>query len=107
MSKLKINVSSRAAWLTMVANAFISRQYPYGLTQTELQFINLALKFNPQGKLNFAVKRKIMDAMGIRRQSLYNMISVLRKKRALEGNQLHKIFTSNSIIINYSDGHKG
>ena len=99
---LKLTIKSPAGYVRAVSGLFITKEYPSGLTIREMQIIASLINHSKSGVLTFASRKKTMDELEIKSQHFYNAMVVLKRKGVLVEDELHRIFTSSNLTINYA-----
>jgi hypothetical protein len=89
-------------YVRSLSGIFISKDNPTGITEREvllLARIRELFREHRTETLNTEIRKKLRVGFGIKEQSLHNVISTLKKKKLITGeNQLHKILRDDATI---------
>ena len=96
---LKLTVKNPAAYVKAASGLFITKSHPSGLTNKEIRIIAKLIEHASSGVLTFAARKKTMDELVMKRQAFYNAMTILKAKGVLVDEELHRIFTSDSLTI--------
>ena len=96
---LKLTVHNSVAYVRAVSGLFITKSHPSGLTNKEVRIIAKLIEHSSSGVLTFAARKKTMDELVMKRQAFYNAMTILKAKGVLVNEELHRIFTSDSLTI--------
>lgn len=102
---LKLTLQSPVAYVRAVSGLFITKNHPSGLTGKEIKIIAKLMEHSTSGVLTFAARKKTMDELGLKQQNFYNAMTILKSKGVLVDEELHRIFTSTSLNINYASSN--
>jgi hypothetical protein len=98
--KLKVNTSD--AYVRAVSGIFITKKNPSGLTPKEIELISKLMEHSVKGVITSKTRTVVTEAMGWKKQNFYNMVVILKTKGVLVDEELHRIFTSGSINLQYA-----
>ena len=98
---LKMKVPTSKAFVTAVSGLFASKNNPNGLTPREIEFVCAAMDHSTGGVIVKTTRFKIADELKIDMRTYYNMAHRLKKKRAINDDQLHRVFTAREISVVY------
>ncbi len=83
-----LTVNSALAFVTAVSGVFITPDNPSGLTKREREVVAALLDIIDDGTINPRIQKKLWqqfkETVNLRTQSMSNMMSVLKIKRAVE-----------------------
>lgn len=99
---LKLTLKSPVAYVRAVSGLFITKNHPSGLTSKEIKIISKLMEYSTSGVVTFAARKKTMEDLTMKRQAFYNAMTILKAKNVLVDEELHRIFTSNMLTINYA-----
>ena len=99
---LKLTVQSPVAYVRAVSGLFITKNNPSGLTSKEIRIIAKLMQHSSSGVVTFATRKRVMDELEIKQQHFYNSMTTLKSKGVLVNEELHRIFTSDSLTINHA-----
>ena len=96
---LEIKIRSPIQYATAVSGIFANKKSPNGLTRKEIKVVALLMMNSKHGVITKEASRKTREMLNMESQPYYNMITVLRKKKVILGEELNKIFTTKSIVL--------
>ena len=99
---LKLTLQSPVAYVRAVSGLFITKDHPSGLTGKEVRIIAKLMEHSTKGVVTFAARKKTMEELGLKTQNFYNAMTILKGKGVLIDEEMHKIFTSTSLTVNYA-----
>jgi hypothetical protein len=100
---LKLTLQSPVAYVRAVSGLFITKDHPSGLTSKEVRIIAKLMEHSTKGVITFAARKKTMEELGFKRQNFYNAMTVLKSKGVMVDEEMHRIFTSHILTINYAN----
>ncbi len=102
---LKLTVQSPVAYVRAVSGLFITKNHPSGLTGKEIKIVAKLMEHSPSGIVTFAARKRTMDELELKEQNFYNVMTILKKKGVIVGEELHRIFRTDQLSVNYA-GHR-
>jgi len=99
---LKLTLQSPVSYVRAVSGLFITKDHPSGLTTKEIRIIAKLMQHSKSGIVTFSARKKTMDELGLKTQNFYNAMTMLKSKGVMINEELHRIFTSPSLTVNYA-----
>ena len=99
---LKLTLKSPASYVRAVSGLFITKDHPSGLTSKDIKIIAKLMEHSKSGIVTFAARKKTMEELELKQQNFYNAMTILKGKGVLVDEELHRIFTSDMLTVNYA-----
>ena len=99
---LKLTLKSPVSYVRAVSGLFITKEHPSGLTSKDIKIIAKLIEHSKSGIVTFAARKKTMEELGLKQQNFYNAMTILKGKGVLVDEELHRIFTSDMLTVNYA-----
>jgi len=99
---LKLTLKTQASYVRAVSGLFITKDHPSGLTSKDIKIIAKLMEHSKSGIVTFAARKRTMEELGLKQQNFYNAMTILKGKGVLVDEELHRIFTSDTLTVNYA-----
>lgn len=99
---LRLEVGKAKSYVRAVSGLFINARTPSGLTSKEIEIIALLMEHSKSGIITQNTRKKVMEVMGMKRQSLYNMMTILKSKNVMNDGELNRLFTVGEVNVKYA-----
>jgi hypothetical protein len=96
---LKLTISNPLAYVKAVSGLFVTKKRHAGLTSKEMQVIAKLIEHSEAGVITMSTRKKAIKELALKPQNFYNAMVDLKAKQAISGDELHAIFTSDTITI--------
>jgi len=99
---LKLTLKNPVSYIRAVSGLFITKESPSGLTSKDIRIIAKLMEYSTSGVITFSARKRTMDDLGLKNQNFYNAMTTLKNKGVVVNEELHRIFTSKNLTINYA-----
>ena len=96
---LKLTISNPLAYVKAVSGLFVTKKRHAGLTSKEMTILAKLMEHTSSGMITMKARKKVIKELGLKPQNFYNAMVDLKAKQAISGDELHSIFTSDTITI--------
>ena len=102
---LKLTLRSPRDYVVAISGLFVNKRHPQGLTLKEIDVVASLITHSKQGIITTSARKKVMEELKLEPQNFYNTMSSLKSKQAIDGEELHKLFTVESIHLIHANSH--
>ena len=96
---LKLTISNPLAYVKAVSGLFVTKKRHAGLTSKEMTILAKLMEHTSSGLITMTARKATIKDLGLKPQNFYNAMVDLKGKQAIVGDELHSIFTSDTITI--------
>ena len=96
---LKLTISNPLAYVKAVSGLFVTKKRHAGLTSKEMAILAKLMEHTNSGIITMDARKAVIKELGLKPQNFYNAMVDLKGKQAVSGDELHAIFTSDTITI--------
>jgi len=102
---LTLTIKSSREYAKAISGLFISKKNPSGLTSKEIEIVAKLMEHCKQGIITSSARQASMEELKMKKQNFYNAMSVLKGKQVITGEELNKVFTTDTIRINNANSN--
>lgn len=100
---LKLNLKNPRDFVLAISGLFVSKKHLRGLTPKEIDVLGALMEHAKHGVITGSARKKVMDQLQIEPQNFYKIMTALKAKKAINGEELHQLFTTDEITLYHAD----